>query len=318
MILGAHESTAGGLDTVFARCDRDGAHAAQIWTRSSRQWNAKPLEPDAVARFRRTHAQHGGERMPLAAHASYLINLATANDEIYGRSEAALLDECQRADRLGVGQVIFHPGAAQGCSRPEGITRTSSALRRICDTLDRDGAAVRLLVEFTAGQGSCIGCSFDELAAILQGTGDARLGVCLDTQHMWAAGVDWTTQAGYEQTFRDFDRQIGLRHLEAFHLNDSKKPLGSRVDRHDIIGDGLIGLAPFARLLSDARFATLPAYLETPPLPSGEDSFALCLSRLRSLLPGAPVESADAAPPTASTAETGRKTPTRAKGRKAG
>ena len=156
------------------------------------------------------------------------------------------------------------------------------ALKQICRGL---GARprVRLLLELTAGQGTCVGCSFAELAEMLQRTGERRLGVCLDTQHMWAAGIDWTTPRGYERTVDEFDRTIGLRHLEAFHLNDSKKPLGARVDRHAVIGEGLIGVAPFRRLIDDARFAGVPAYLETPPLPSGEESFALGLSRLRAL-----------------------------------
>jgi deoxyribonuclease-4 len=283
MILGAHESTAGGLAEAFARGERDRAEALQIWTRSSRQWNAKPLEAETVKAFRSAHAAFG-KATKVAAHASYLINLATKNELIYERSEAALLDECQRAEKLRLAHVIVHPGAAQGCDRSEGIARTGQALRRICKTLSRARAKVRLLVEITAGQGNSIGCSFADLDAILQATGEARMGVCLDTQHMWAAGIDWASPKGYEKTFADFERIVGLPHLQAFHLNDSKKPLGSRVDRHEIIGEGLIGLAPFERLLRDPRFAELPGYLETPPLPSGEESFSLCLSRLRSLL----------------------------------
>jgi deoxyribonuclease-4 len=285
MILGAHESTAGGLARVFERSRRDGAEAVQLWTRSSRQWAAKPLEATAIADFKHEYSRYAGGAAPLAAHASYLINLATANAEIYEKSAAALLDECQRAEQLGVRQVIFHPGAAQGCDAATGIAKTAAALRQICAALSSDGAKVRLLVEFTAGQGSSIGCSFAQLAEILAQADDPRLAVCLDTQHMYAAGVDWTTEAGYEQTFAEFDRLIGLSRLEAFHLNDSKKALGSRVDRHDVIGDGLIGLAPFARLLLDPRFQDVPGYLETPELPDGSDSFALCLGRLRSLLP---------------------------------
>lgn len=299
MILGAHQSTAGGLDLAFERCARDQAEAVQLWTRSSRQWSAKPLTPEAIASFRAAHTAYGGknQKVPAAAHASYLINLATANPQIYERSEAALLDECQRAEQLGLSHVIFHPGAAQGLERTAGIATTAQALRRICAELNRSGAAVRLLVEFTAGQGSCIGCSFAELAAILDQTAEQRMGVCLDTQHMWAAGVDWASPAGYTQTFAEFDRMIGLRYLEAFHLNDSKKPLGSRVDRHDIIGEGLIGLEAFARLLRDERFAAIPGYLETPPLPNGDDSFGHCLTRLRSLLSGEVPAAQPAAPP---------------------
>lgn len=323
MILGAHESTAGGLDLAFERCARDQADAVQLWTRSSRQWSAKPLTPEAIATFRSAHTAYRTanrtDKIPAAAHASYLINLATANPEIYARSEAALLDECQRAEQLGLSHVIFHPGAAQGLERPAGIATTAQALRRICAELNRSGAAVRLLVEFTAGQGSCIGCSFAELAEILTQTGEARMGVCLDTQHMWAAGVDWASAGGYDRTFAEFDRVIGLAYLEAFHLNDSKKPVGSRVDRHDIIGEGLIGLDAFGRLLRDERFAKIPGYLETPPLPDGEDSFGHCLRRLRSLLDPAVSKAASAAAPAAagesaaSTAKKPRSRPARPK-----
>lgn len=283
MLLGAHESAAGGCHRVFERCARDGAEAVQLWTRSSRQWAAAPLTDEAVRAFKRAHASYGERKIPTAAHASYLINLATANGAIWERSTATLLEECLRAEQLGVRQVIVHPGAAQGGSLSDGIERVGRALRQICSALPRR-ARVRILVEFTAGQGSCVGCSFEQLDAILQAAGERRLGVCLDTQHLWAAGVQWTTPRGYERTIEQFDQVVGLRHLEAFHLNDSKKPLGSRVDRHAVIGDGLIGLAPFGRLVRDARFAELPGYLETPPLPGGDDSYALGLSRLRSLL----------------------------------
>jgi deoxyribonuclease-4 len=287
VILGAHESVAGGLHRVFERCARDGADASQLWVRSSRQWAARPLERAQIAAFRKAHRAHRGattgRRIPLAAHASYLINLAAASTAIYDRSTAALLEECTRAEALGVAQVIVHPGASVGLSTAEGLRRVVAALQQICRAL---GARprVRLLLEITAGQGSCVGSSFAELAELLERAGEARLGICLDTQHMWAAGIDWTTPRGYQRTFDEFDRVVGLRHLEAFHLNDSRKPLGARVDRHAPIGDGLIGAAPFGRLVADERFAALPGFLETPPLPSGEESYALGLKRLRALL----------------------------------
>jgi deoxyribonuclease-4 len=258
----------------------------QLWTRSSRQWAARPLDGETIAAFKRAHrAARGattGMRLPLAAHASYLINLAASSAAVWERSTEALHDECLRAEALSVSQVIVHPGAAVGGSVAEGIARVVRALVQICRAL---GARpkVRLLLELTAGQGSCVGCSFRELAEMLQGAGERRLGVCLDTQHLWAAGIDWTTPRGYARTIDEFDRVVGLRHLEAFHLNDSKKPLGARVDRHAIIGEGLIGAAPFGRLVGDPRFVALPGFLETPPLPSGEESFALGLSRLRAV-----------------------------------
>jgi deoxyribonuclease IV len=283
MLLGAHESSAGGLQKVFERCARDGAESVQMWTRSSRQWASRDLSADEVAAFRVAHASYGARKIPTAAHASYLINLASAKEEIRQRSIDTLHDECTRAERLGVEQVILHVGAAQGAALALAIERVADALRYVCRALPTR-AHVRILVEFTAGQGSCIGSSFEQLDAVLQATGERRIGICLDTQHMFAAGVEWTTERGYERAFSDFERIVGLRHLEAFHLNDSKKPLGSRVDRHEIIGEGLIGLAPFARLVNDPRFAELPAYLETPPCADGADSFALGLTRLRSLL----------------------------------
>ncbi|HZS36629.1 MAG TPA: deoxyribonuclease IV [Polyangia bacterium] len=283
MILGAHESAAGGCHHVFERCARDGAHAVQIWTRSSRQWASKPLQPDDVRAFKQAHAAYAKPKIPTAAHASYLINLAARAPAIRERSTATLLEECRRAETLGVGQVVVHPGAAQDAPVEEGLARVARALQRICRALGPK-PRVRLLIEFTAGQGSCVGCSFEQLDAILQKAGERRLGVCLDTQHMFAAGVEWTTPRGYERTFEEFDRVVGLRHLEAFHLNDSKRPLGARVDRHEVIGEGHIGLEPFGRLVRDPRFAAVPGYLETPPLANGDESYALGLQRLRSLL----------------------------------
>jgi deoxyribonuclease-4 len=281
MILGAHESSAGGLHLAFERGARDRAHALQLWVRSSRQWAARPLDAEQVGAFHAAH--HASGRIPLAAHASYLINLAAAGEPLWERSVAALTEECLRAEQLGVAQVIVHPGAAQDSGAKAGIKRVASGLRRVCAALGRD-VRVRLLLEITAGQGSCVGCSFDELGEMLDRAGESRLGICLDTQHMYAVGIDWTTPRGYARTFEELERVIGLRHLEAFHLNDSKRPLGARVDRHERIGDGLIGLAPFRRLLTDQRFAELPGYLETPPLDDGEESYAQGLQRLRSLL----------------------------------
>jgi deoxyribonuclease-4 len=284
LLLGAHESVAGGLHNVFERAARDGCDAIQLWTRSSRQWAARPLLPDDVRQFKRAHRQArgalSGAALPLAAHASYLINLAASSSVVWERSSETLYEECLRAETLGVRQVIVHPGAATGGSEAEGLALVVRALKQICAALG-SRPKVRLLLELTAGQGSCVGCSFAQLADMLAGAGEQRLGVCLDTQHMWAAGIDWTTARGYAQTIAEIERTIGLGSVEAFHLNDSKKPLGARVDRHAVIGEGLIGVAPFRRLVNDPRFAALPGFLETPPLASGEESFALGLRRLR-------------------------------------
>ena len=288
MLLGAHESVAGGLHLAFERGLRDGCQALQVWTRSSRQWSAAPLEPAMVALFRAAHRAAGG--WPTAAHASYLINLCATTDVLWARSIATLTEECERAELLGIGAVIVHPGAHQGAGAAAGVAKVGRALRQVCAALR--GTRVRLLLECTAGMGSSVGASFEELAGMLDAAGERRLGICLDTQHMWAAGIDWTTARGYAATFERFDRLIGMRHLRAFHLNDSKRPLGSRVDRHQRIGDGAIGLAAFSRLVNDARFADVPGFLETPPLEasaSGEPdgkSYAQGLERLRSLRGG--------------------------------
>ena len=218
-----------------------------------------------------------GEKLPLAAHASYLINLAAASATIWERSTETLYEECVRAEALGVAQVIVHPGAARRLLR-RGRDRARGARARRHLPRARRAAAVRLLLEITAGQGSCVGCSFAELAEMLARAGERRLGVCLDTQHMWAARASTGPRRAATRAPRRIRSHRRAAHLEAFHLNDSKKPLGARVDRHAVIGEGLIGAAPFRRLVDDARFADVPGFLETPPLPSGEESFALGLS----------------------------------------
>ena len=281
MILGTQESVAGGLHLAFGRLARDRGEALQIFSKSSRQWAAPALTETAVTDFKSEREKLGGQALPVAAHASYLINLAAPSEFIYQRSIAALVDECERAERLGVDQVVVHPGAALSASVAVGMARVVTALQVVCGAMR--GMRVRLLLEITAGQGSCVGCSLEQLAELLQKTGDTRLGVCLDTQHMYAVGLDWTTPRGYEQVMKDVERLIGVSHVEAFHLNDSKKGLGLRVDRHERIGDGIIGLAPFGRLITDERWAAIAGYLETPPLANGEDSFGQGLERLRSL-----------------------------------
>lgn len=279
MILGAHESAQGGVAEVWERARRDRADCVQLWTRSSRQWASRPLDAATVAAFR---AGQAASPMPTAAHASYLINLGAANDAIYARSIETLVEECERAAALGIDAVVLHPGAATGTDEKTALARTAAALRTVLARLGP--SRVRILVENTAGMGSSLGCTFGQIGAILDGVKSRRLGVCIDTQHLFAAGYDWTTPRGYASVMRELDEVVGLERVAAFHLNDSKKPLGSRVDRHAVIGDGLIGLQPFGRLINDERFAAVPGYLETPPLPSGEESYAEGLRRLRTLL----------------------------------
>jgi deoxyribonuclease-4 len=283
MLLGAHESVAGGAATAIERGRADGCEAIQIFARPSAQWRARPFSPEEVSQFRSEHAQVG---WPVMSHASYLINLCAPDPVILDKSRLAMEDELVRAEELGLDHVVVHPGAHLGCGEAEGVAAVARTLSWLHERTR--GFRVRLLLEITAGQGSCLGCRFEEVAQILERTtGGHRLGVCFDTCHALAAGHDLTTDEGYDRVFADFQRTIGLQHLLAFHLNDSKTPLGSRVDRHQEIGDGFLGLLPFWRLVNDPRFATTPAVLETP---SGSDklpSFARNLQRLRALI-GAP------------------------------
>ena len=283
MLLGAHESVAGGAWNAIARGREDGCEAVQIFARPSQQWRALPFGPDEVSLFRSEHAAVG---WPAMSHASYLINVCAADAVILRKSLGALEEELLRAEELGLDFVVLHPGAHLGAGREDGI---GAAAESLSDVLERTrGFRVVLLLEITAGQGSCLGCRFDDMATLMERTrGGDRMGVCFDTCHAHASGIDLSTEDGYERAFEAFSRQIGLGALRAFHLNDSKTPAGSRVDRHAEIGDGYLGLLPFWRLVNDPRFATVPGVLETPHGPDKLPSFARNLARLRGLI-GAP------------------------------
>jgi deoxyribonuclease IV len=258
MLLGAHEGIAGGVSTAFARAEADGADCLQIFTRNARGWAAKPLEDDEVGRFkdeaRRT-------RKPVAAHSSYLVNCASTDRDIRKKSWEALSDELGRCELLGIPSLVFHPGSHP--SEAEGLTLVAEAMTR---ALHEVPGKARLLVETTAGQGTNLGWRFEHVAALrdaVPGAARRRVGVCVDTCHVFAAGYDLVSEEGYERTLEELDRVVGLQHVRAFHLNDSKKGLGCRVDRHEHIGEGALGLAPFRRLVNDARFEEVPAFVET-------------------------------------------------------
>jgi deoxyribonuclease-4 len=258
MLLGAHEGIAGGVSTAFTRAEEDGADCVQIFTRNARGWAAKPLLDEEVSRFR-TEARRTG--LPVAAHASYLINAAAPDRVIRKKSFDGLADELARCETLGIPHLIFHPGSHP--ERAEGLKIAAAAMVQALETVPGKS---RLLIETTAGQGDCLGWRFEELAALRAAVPAKlrrRVGVCVDTCHVYAAGYEITTEAGYERTMTELDRNVGLEHVHAFHLNDSKKPLGCRVDRHEHIGDGAMGLAPFRLLVNDPRFADVPGYLET-------------------------------------------------------
>ncbi len=259
-VLGAHESVAGGLHLAFERIARVGGEALQIFTRNQRQWHPADLAVDEIELFKKGYEKSGG--MPVASHASYLVNLATGKDELLEKSVDNLALELTRCAQLGIPYVVLHPGSHGGAGVEVGLERFTAGLDR---AIERADVAVQVLVETTAGQGTGLGSSFAELAYILNNTKFPELlGACVDTCHIFAAGYELRTVDGYEATVAALSSSVGLEKIRFFHLNDSKKELGSRVDRHEHIGQGVIGLAGFRNLLNDERFAGLPMTLETP------------------------------------------------------
>ena len=288
MKIGAHESIAGGMEKAVERAVADGCEALQVFNKSSSQWKAKTLSGEEVEIFRRDLA---AAKLPVISHASYLINLAGPDKKLHRKSVAAFADELERCDRLGIPYLVIHPGSHKGEGEAEGLERAAAALDSIYDS--RPALGTDVLLENTAGMGNCVGNTFEQLATIIGAMKHSRrVGVCFDTCHAFAAGYDMRTRAGYEDTWARFDATIGLARLKAFHLNDSKKDLNCRVDRHEWIGDGFIGKETFRFLVNDTRFADVPAVLETPPLESGEMSFKLNLRRLKKMR-----ETADVAAP---------------------
>ena len=265
--LGAHLSIAGGLPRAVDRAKASRCQALQIFTKSAGQWRARVLPLEEITLFRARVEETGIH--PVVAHNSYLINIAAAVPALRAQSMAALGDELDRAESLGLDGLVMHPGSYTTGTEEEGLRLIGDAIASLL--AERPGAKTQVLLEHTAGQGTNLGHRFEHLAAILgRVDGSPRVGVCIDTCHLLAAGYDLCSPEGYEQTFRDFDRIVGLDRIKVFHLNDSKKPCGSRVDRHEHIGKGCLGLEPFRRLLNDPRFAGLPMLLETPKLETRE------------------------------------------------
>jgi deoxyribonuclease-4 len=265
--LGAHMSIAGGLPRAVDRAKASRCDALQIFTKSAGQWRARALPLEEIALFRKRVEDTGIH--PVVAHNSYLINVAAAAPALRAQSIAALGEELDRAASLGLDGLVMHPGSYTSGSEAEGLRLIAEAIRRVL--AERPAAKTMVLLEQTAGQGTNLGHRFEHLAAILERVdGSPRVGVCLDTCHLLTAGYDLCTEEGYARTFHDFDRIVGLDRIKVFHLNDSKKPCGSRVDRHEHIGKGCLGLEPFRRLVNDPRFSELPMLLETPKLESRE------------------------------------------------
>ena len=277
--LGAHESVAAGLHLAFARIESVGGEALQIFTRNQRQWHPTDLSAEEVILFREAHEKSGG--IPVASHASYLVNLATGKDDLLEKSVRGLVLELNRCAQLGVPYVVLHPGSHGGAGVAAGLERFTRGMDRVIEQSD---GVVQLLVETTAGQGTGLGSKFEELAYILENSKFPELlGVCVDTCHIFAAGYELRTAEGYQATIAALQSAVGIDKIRFFHLNDSKKELGSRVDRHEHIGKGAIGLDGFKNLLNDSRFAGLPMTLETPKGDSLEEDREN-LGVLRSLL----------------------------------
>lgn len=259
-LFGAHESVSKGLHFAFDRIIHVGGEALQIFTRNQRQWNPKELATEEAQNYAEAWKKHG--KMPVASHASYLINLATGKNDLLQKSVRAFIGELQRCQKLLIPYVVIHPGSHGGDGVDSGIERFTRGLDEVIDQADSD---TMVLIETTAGQGTSLGSTFEELAFIRTNSRfPRRIGICLDTCHIFAAGYDIRTAEQYTKTMADFDRLIGLEHLHFFHLNDSKKDLGSRVDRHEHIGHGCIGPDGFRWLVNDERFTNHPMTLETP------------------------------------------------------
>jgi deoxyribonuclease-4 len=281
-LFGAHMSAGGGCHNAVTAGKAHDCQSLQLFTKNNNQWAARALTDDDVAAFR--SALRGSGIQKTVAHDSYLINLASPDDALYRRSTEAFVDEVQRAEKLGLNYLVMHPGAHLDSGEEVGLQRVATALDEVHQRCS--GFRVKILLETTAGQGSSLGHRFEHLARILSLVAEpARLGVCLDTCHVFAAGYALAPQAEYEATLREFDRLIGVRRLLAFHINDSLKPLGSRVDRHAAIGQGHLGLEPFRLLVNDPRFQKRPMILETPKEDAeGNDLDASNLATLRGLM----------------------------------
>lgn len=286
MRLGAHMSAAGGLHEAYKRGQDAGCDSMLVFTKSNRQWNAKPISDEDVAKYQQAAAEYS-HIYPVAVHASYLINIASSDPALWEKSYLALKDEVDRAAAFGIPLLTFHPGSYMDADEQAGIAHIARALSRLVTEASPN---VTVCLETMAGQGTNLGRTFDHLAAMLDGAGRSpQLGVCFDTCHVFAAGYDIRTPEAYAQTMAEFDRAIGLEWIKCFHLNDSQHELGSRKDRHAHIGDGFIGHEGFANFVNDARWRDHPGHLETPKTEKDADGRDIDmdvenLSRLRRLI----------------------------------
>jgi deoxyribonuclease IV len=260
--IGAHVSAAGGVENAPLNAHNIGAKAFAIFTKNQKQWKAAPLTEKSISLFKENCSKYGYLPWQILPHDGYLINPGSPDKEMLEKSREALLDEMQRCEQLGLTMLNFHPGASLGKITEE------DCLKIIAESINlvlQKTAGVIAVIENTAGQGSSVGYKFEHLKSIIDQVDDkSRVGVCIDTCHAYASGYDIKSEAGYDLTFREFDRIIGLSHLKGFHLNDARKGLASRVDRHESIGKGDLGEEVFKRIMNDSRFDNMPIILETP------------------------------------------------------
>ena len=260
--IGAHVSAAGGVENAPIRADEIGAKAFALFTKNQRQWEGPPLSEENIKEFKKNCEELGYSMDHVMPHDSYLINLGHPEKDKLQKSRDAFLDEMQRCEQLGIKLLNFHPGSHLNKHSPEACLRTIA--ESINWTLERT-EGVTAVIENTAGQGTNMGFRFEQLAEIIDQVEDkSRVGVCIDTCHAYAAGYDISTEEGFKDTFQEFEQSVGFNYLKGMHLNDSKKELGSKVDRHDSIGEGEIGLEGFRLLMRDERFDGIPMILETP------------------------------------------------------
>jgi deoxyribonuclease IV len=260
-LLGAHTSIRGGVSNAIELAEKLEFNTMQIFTKNNNRWAAKPFTLDEVKYFR--ERVKSSPIKTVIAHDSYLINLCATDKQMLNKSIDSFIDELTRCELLGIPYLNFHPGSHCGAGEEEGIKVIADSINEAHDkTKDFE---VSTMLELTAGQGSAIGYRFEHLRKIIDLVDQPeRMSICIDTAHLFAAGYDFRTKETYEKTFSDFDKIIGLKRLKCFHINDSKKELGSRVDRHEHIGQGKIGLEGFRLLMNDKRFFKIPKILETP------------------------------------------------------
>ena len=277
--IGAHVSAAGGVENAPLNAHKIGATAFALFTKNQKQWIAPPLSEKSIELFKQRCEEYGFKAAHILPHDSYLINLGSPEAEPLAKSRAAFLDEMQRCEQLGLDRLNFHPGSHLNRISPdECLARIAESINM---TLDKT-TGVAAVIENTAGQGTNMGHTFEQIAQIIEKVEDkSRVGICIDTAHSLAAGYELRTPEGFAETFSKFDEIIGFRYLKGMHINDSKKDLATRVDRHDSLGKGLMGMDTFRFILQDARFDNIPLILETPDETIWAEEIALLFSLMK-------------------------------------